>query len=178
MDGVVANFTKGWMTFYNRQFGTSLTYADSVMWNDVTELTHFANIDEFWDWAADLDGKSIFWHLEAYPGAIEALQALADAGHQIIVLTTKPSFAIEDTFDWITRHHLPATEVHILEDKWTVECAIYLDDNPDLLPALVEERPEATVCRYVRPWNVPVAGAVDVGDFVEFRDVVQRVAAR
>jgi len=178
MDGVVANFTKGWMTFYNRQFGANLTYADSVMWNDVIELTHFEDIGEFWAWASNLDGKSIFWHLEAYPGAIEALQALADTGHQIIVLTTKPSFAIEDTFDWIERHALPATEVHILEDKWIVECAVYLDDSPDLLPRLVEERPEATVCRYVRPWNVPVAGTLDVNDFVEFREVVQRLAAR
>jgi uncharacterized HAD superfamily protein len=178
MDGVLADFTNGWMSFYNRQFGTNLTVADSKMWNDIIELTRFADIDEFWDWASDLDGHSIFWHLEPYPGALDALHALSDTGHQIIVLTTKPSFAVGDTFEWIERHRLPATEIHILEDKWTVDCAVYLDDNPNLLPRLVAERPSRTVCRYVRPWNVPVSGAVDVTDFVEFRELVERLAAK
>jgi len=41
----------------------------------------------------------------------------------------------------------------------------------------VKHRPEATVCRYVRPWNDPVAGAIDVTDFVEFREVVDRLVA-
>ena len=29
LDGVVANFTKGWMGFYNDQFGTKLAVGDS-----------------------------------------------------------------------------------------------------------------------------------------------------
>jgi uncharacterized HAD superfamily protein len=178
MDGVIADFTTGWMAFYNRQYGTNLTVADSKMWNDVLELTHFKDVDEFWDWASDLGGHSIFWHLEPYPGAVEALRSLADAGHQIIILTTKPSFAVDDTFEWIERHRVPAAEIHILEDKWTVACAVYLDDNPGLLPRLVVERPASTVCRYVRPWNVPVPGAVDIADFGDFRHVVNRLAAK
>lgn len=177
MDGVVADFTKGWMTLYNRQFGTNLQVTDSKMWDDVLELTHFVDIDEFWAWASDLGGHSVFWHLEPYPGALETLHWLAAAGHEIIILTTKPSFAVDDTFEWIERHHLPATEIHILEDKWTVDCDVYLDDNPGLLPRLVENRPASTVCRYVRSWNVPVPGAVDVVDFVEFREVVGQLAA-
>ncbi|HZD21945.1 MAG TPA: hypothetical protein VE569_00850, partial [Acidimicrobiia bacterium] len=54
---------------------------------------------------------------------------------------------------------------------------VYLDDGPHILAALVAHRPEATVCRYVRPWNTPVTGAIDVNDFNEFRDVVDRLAA-
>lgn len=176
LDGVVANFTKGWMTFYNRQFGTNLTVADSTHWDDVVDLTHFADLAEFWDWASDLDDRSVFWHLEAFPGAVEALRSLVNAGHQVIILTTKPEFAVGDTMEWIETHRIPAAEVHILEDKWTVGCAVYLDDGPHLLPCLVTERPQSTVCRYVRPWNDPVPGAVDVRDFVEFRDVVDRLA--
>jgi uncharacterized protein len=177
LDGVVANFTKGWMDFYNREFGTGLVVSDSQRWNDLVDLTHFTDIDEFWDWSSDLDGKSVFWHLEAFPGAVEALQDLADEGHHIVVLTTKPLFAVADTHDWIERQGIPAGEVHILEDKWLVDCDVYLDDGPHVLPGLVEHRPERTVCRYVRPWNQPVTGAVDVRDFREFRDVVGRLAA-
>lgn len=176
LDGVVANFTKGWMAFYNDQFGTRLVESDSRNWGDLVNLTHFEHIDEFWEWSSDLDGRSVFWHLEPFPGAVEALRSLVDEGHHIIVLTTKPTFAVDDTHEWIERHRIPAAEVHILEDKWLVECAVYLDDGPHVLPGLVEHRPDSTVCRYVRPWNRPVPGAVDVESFEDFTDVVSRLA--
>lgn len=178
LDGVVANFTKGWMHFYNRQFGTELDVEHSKQWGDVVNLTHFADVDEFWQWTSDLDGRSVFWHLEPFPGAVEALEALNDAGHEIVVVTTKPAFAVDDTHEWIARQQIPAAEIHILQDKWLVPCDVYLDDGPHILPALVEHRPEATVCRFVRPWNRPVPGAVDVEDFDEFQDVVTRLAVR
>lgn len=176
LDGVVANFTKGWMAFYNDQFGTNLVEADSKNWGDLVNLTHFCHIDEFWEWSSDLDGRSVFWHLEPFPGAVEALRNLADEGHQIIVLTTKPEFAVEDTYEWIERHRIPAAEIHIIEDKWLVECHVYLDDGPHVLPGLVEHRPQSTVCRYVRPWNRAVPGATDVESFEGFTEVVHRLA--
>ncbi len=176
LDGVVANFTKGWMGFYNRQFGTDFVVGDSRNWNDLVNLTHFQDIDEFWEWSSDLDGRSVFWHLETFPGAVEAVRSLAEAGHEIVVLTTKPDFAVEDTHEWIERHGIPATEIHILADKWRIECAVYLDDGPHVLPGLVEHRPDSVVCRYVRPWNQPVTGAIDVKNWVEFREVVDRLA--
>jgi uncharacterized protein len=174
LDGVVANFTKGWMDFYNAQFQTDLALEDSVSWNDLIDLTHFNTMSEFWEWSSDLNGKSVFWHLETFPGAIEALQSLSDDGHHIAILTTKPSFAIHDTLEWLARHRLPTTEIHILEDKWRVDCDIYLDDGPHVIPRLVTERSDRTVCRYVRPWNDPVKGATDVHNFDEFCEVVER----
>ena len=176
LDGVVADFTTGWMRFYNRDFGADLGVEHSQQWGDVVNLTHFADIGEFWDWTSDLDGRSVFWHLEPFPGALEALRSLDDAGHDIVIVTTKPAFAETDTHEWIEKHEIPAAEVHILEDKWLVPCDVYLDDGPHILPALVEHRPQSTVCRYVRPWNRPVPGAVDVETFDEFRDVVDRLA--
>lgn len=176
LDGVVANFTKGWMAFYNDQFGTTLEEADSKNWGDLVNLTHFDHIDEFWEWSSDLDGRSVFWHLEPFPGAVEALRALVDEGHHIVVLTTKPEFAVGDTYAWIERHRIPAAEVHILEDKWLVQCGVYLDDGPHVLPGLVKHRPESTICRYVRPWNRPVSGAIDVESFADFAEVVHRLA--
>lgn len=172
LDGVVADFTTGWMHFYNTAYGTELRVEDSVSWNGLIDLTHFNNMGEFWDWASDLEGRSVFSHLEPFPGAIEALNSLADDGHHIAVLTTKPDFAIHDTFEWLARYKLPTTEIHILEDKWRVECDIYLDDSPHVLPRLAEERPDSEVCRYVRPWNAPVEGATDVNNFDDFREVV------
>lgn len=175
LDGVVADFTKGWMGFYNREFGTNLTVADSVSWDGLTELTHFDSMGEFWDWASDLDGRSLFWHLETFPGAVEALHELADEGHHIAILTAKPEFAVHDTFEWLAKHRLPTTEVHILEDKWLVDCDVYLDDSPEVLPRLVDYRGDRLICRFVRPWNTETPGTVAVRGFDEFREVVSRL---
>jgi 5'(3')-deoxyribonucleotidase len=174
LDGVVADFNGGWTRFYNRQFGTSLT-ADSVKrWNQIPDLTHFRHMGEFWRWAAALDGASLFRHLETFPGAVEALEDLA-ADHEIVIVTTKPLFAVDDTLEWIAEKQLPTTEVHITEEKWEVDCDIFLDDGPHVLPGLVAGRPESVVCRYVRPWNDPVPGAVDVQGWDDFRQVVEAV---
>lgn len=178
LDGVVANFTQGWMDFYNREFGTTLVFEDSKHWGDLVDLTHFADINEFWDWSANLNGHSIFWYLKPFPGAVEAVRSLVDAGHQIVVITTKPGFAIEDTHAWVERQRIPAAELHIIEghDKWEIDCDVYLDDGPHVLPRLIEHRPKRTVCRYIRPWNEPLDGAIDVNDFDEFREVVDSLA--
>jgi uncharacterized HAD superfamily protein len=176
LDGVVANFTEGWQQFYNREFGANLAVEDSQRWNDVVELTHFSDIDEFWEWSSDLEGRSLFWHLDPYPGAVETLHQLADDGHDIVVITQKPGFAFDDTHDWLQRVGVPAAEVHILDmhtgRKWDIDCHAYLDDGPHILPGLVRHRPHRLVCRYVRPWNDPVDGALDIHSFPEFRAVV------
>jgi 5'(3')-deoxyribonucleotidase len=171
LDGVVADFNGGWTRFYNRQYGTELSAASVTSWNHIPDLTHFRHMGEFWQWAADLDGASLFRHLEAFPGAVEALEKLADE-HDVVIVTTKPDFAVHDTYEWIAEKRLPTTEVHITEHKWEVDCHIYLDDGPHVLSGLVRRRPLSLVCRYVRPWNRPVQGAVDVEDWDDFFRVV------
>jgi 5'(3')-deoxyribonucleotidase len=174
LDGVVANFTKGWVDFYNRDFEADLTPEQVVTWDGVTDITHFESMSQFWRWTSDLDGRSLFWHLETFPDAVDALQTLDRDGHDIVILTMKPRFAIEDTHEWIAAQEIPYKEVHILEEKWKVDCDVYLDDGPHILEDLVAHRPDRLVCRYVRPWNQPLTGAVDVADFREFRDLVTR----
>lgn len=176
LDGVVANFNKGWIDFYNREFGTELIPEQVDAWDGLTAITHFEDMGAFWRWSSDLDGRSLFWHLEPFQGAVEALHELDREGHEIVILTTKPPFAIDDTHEWIAANRIPSTEIHILEHKWEVDCDVYLDDGPHILPKLVEHRPDRLVCRYVRPWNTPVTGARDVHDFDEFRALVARVA--
>lgn len=173
LDGVVADFNAGWISRYNAQFGTALSPDDVVMWDAPTELTHFADMGQFWRWARTSgDGASIFRVLDPYPGAIDALHRLA-VRHDLVVLTTKPRFAVDDTHEWLTEHRVPSTEVHIVDDKATVDCDVYLDDADHNLEQLLARRPNATVCRYVRPWNRHHDGAIDVRDWQEFERVVR-----
>lgn len=168
LDGVVADFNSGWIHRYNRQYGAELPDDAVKRWDAIPSLTHFEDMGEFWKWAQDHDGHSLFRHLDTYPGAAEALWELTRRRHQVVIISTKPFWAIHDTFAWLAQHRIPTREVHIIQDKWKVVCDLYLDDGPHIIKALVKNRPEATVCRYVRPWNQPVPGAVDVASFDEF----------
>jgi 5'(3')-deoxyribonucleotidase len=177
LDGVVADFNAGWIERYNAQFGSALLPEHVDIWDAPTLLTHFTNMSEFWSWARTAGGgASIFRVLQPYHGAIDALQRLARHDH-IVIVTTKPRFAVHDTFEWLAEHRVPTTEVHILDDKSEVACDVYLDDADHNIEALVAAHPTSLVCRYVRPWATSHAGAVDVTNWEQFEHQVEQFRA-
>ena len=175
LDGVVADFNGGWMRRYNEEHGAELTPDMVVSWDGLHQMTHFADMNEFWRWARNHEGPSVFRHLEAYTGAVETLRQLNREGNDVVILTAKPDWAVHDTFEWLADHRIPTREVHCLDDKWRIDCDVYLDDSPYVVPELVRQRPEATVCRFVRSWNRPVDGATDVHDWDEFAAMVRQL---
>lgn len=175
LDGVVANFNAGWMNLYNEEFSADLTPDLVRDWNGLSGLTHFDSMLDFWRWAQGGQGPSVFRHLEVFPDAVDSLDILAKR-HDIVIITTKPAWAIHDTYAWIADNRIPTNEIHVTSRKWVVACDVYLEDSPFQLPALVEHQPDATVCRFVRPWNHTVAGAVDIETWDDFVRVVEGLA--
>lgn len=171
LDGVVADFNTGWIRRYNAEFGADIAFDAVASWDGILPLTHFRHMGDFWTWAREHEGGSLFRHLDPYPDALPVLERLA-RHHEIVVLTTKPPWAVHDTFAWIADHRLPTREVHVLEEKWQIPCDVYLDDAPHVLRTLVELRPESVVVRFVRPWNGPVPGARDVDSWPTFEATV------
>lgn len=173
LDGVVADFNAGWIRLHRDEFGSDLEPEMVTTWDGLHELGGFADMGAFWRWArGNADRPSIFRHLDAFPDALDSLHSLDQAGHDIVIVTTKPRWARTDTLRWLADHAVPTAEVHMIVEKHRVGCDVYLDDGPKVLPRLVEHRPRALVCRFVRPWNSPVDGAVDVHDWSEFRALV------
>jgi len=171
LDGVVADFNRGWTTAWNEQRGTSLTVEDVDSWDVLPRLTGLPSMGDFWRWASDLgEGRSLFRDLPTFDGALDAIRALVDAGHHTVVLTAKPRWAVHDTLSWLADVQFPTTEVHILEDKHQVACDVYIDDAPHVLADYVRERPDATILRFVRPWNEPVPGTHAVHGWQDILD--------
>ncbi len=176
LDGVVADFNGGWIRRYNAEFRAAVALDAVRHWDGIPETTHFADMAEFWDWARDHDGASVFRHLDPYPQALDTLRRLDRVGHQIVILTFKPDWAIPDTFAWLAHHRVPTREVHVLDDKHRVPCHVYLDDAPHQLERISAGRPDAVVCRFVRPWNRPVPGTQDIASWPEFETLVGRIS--
>ncbi len=163
LDGVVADFNRGWITAWNARHGTDLDVSQVDGWDCLPRLTGLASMDEFWDWARDLgEGRSLFRDLRPFDGAIESIRALEAAGHDPVVITAKPRWAVPDTFGWLSDVGFPTREVHVTDDKWHVDCDVYIDDAPHVLASYVQHRPEALILRFVRGWNVPVTGTTNV----------------
>ncbi|MFO7777366.1 MAG: hypothetical protein R6V28_03335 [Nitriliruptoraceae bacterium] len=178
LDGVVADFNRGWTSAYNDAFGAALGPDMVTTWDSPLALTHFPDMGAFWRWARDHGGHSVFRHLEPYPGALAALRALAGAGHEVVIITAKPDWAVHDTLRWLADHEVPTREIHVTEDKHRVSCDVYLDDSPAQVATLAEHRGAvAAVCRFVRAWNTPVAGTHDVHDWDGFVALVGRLDA-
>ena len=173
LDGVVADFNAGWTALHNAEFGGALTPDLVTSWNDLHTVAGFDEMNAFWEWARPNPvRRSVFRHLDLLPQALDTLRMLDDAGHRIVIITTKPDWAIQDTLHWLADNMIPTREVHLTDTKHEVDCDVYLDDSPVVLPGLVAHRPHATTCRFVRPWNAPLEGAHDIGSWPEFHALV------
>ncbi len=178
LDGVVADFNSGWTAIHRAEFGSEILPEQVLTWDGLAELAGFDSMREFWAWASPKDDRpSIFRHLDPYPGAIESLHRLRRTGHDIVIVTTKPRWAVADTFRWLADHGVPTTEVHITDDKHLVDCDVYLDDSPFKLEDYLRHRADRAICRFVRPWNDPLDGVVDVHDWDDFVEVVATVTS-
>ncbi|MEA2024439.1 MAG: hypothetical protein U9N79_09150 [Actinomycetota bacterium] len=171
LDGVVADFNTGWVNRYNDEFGSNVSSDQVDSWDAMGDLTHFESMGAFWKWASRGTHGSVFRHLETYPDALGALTRLSKR-HEIVIITAKPDWAVHDTFAWISDRRIPTREIHVTEAKWRVPCDVYLDDSPRQIVELHTNRPEAIVCRYVRPWNKPVPGTRNIHSWVEFETFI------
>ena len=165
LDGVVANFTKGWTKYYEEEFGKKILEDDIQSWGLSEPLTHFKEDLDFWKCAKDINGSSIFRNLEVYENSVETLNELSKSGHDIVIISSKPWWSIHDTLMWLGENKIPTKEIHFIEEKWKIDCDVYIDDAPYQLDRYVKRRKDKTIIRFVRLYNDPIEGVHDLNDW-------------
>lgn len=115
--------------------------------------------------------------LQATPGATSGLKAWLRDGHDVVVVTGRPSFTHPSTSAWLARRGLPRLPVlyvdkygrnHVStpgsppslrpEDLQREHFDIAIDDSPTALDALLH-RQNARIIVFDRPWNRAYAPA-------------------
>ena len=173
LDGVVADFTDGWTSQYEKDFGKKINESDITKWGLAKPLTHFEKELDFWDWAKDINGSSIFRNLKTYNNAIQVLVELSMQGHEIVIISSKPWWSIHDTLLWLGENKIPSREIHFIEDKWKIDCDVYIDDAPHQLESFVKHVPRKLILRFVRPYNKFVKGTVDLKSWEELSSLLE-----
>ena len=167
LDGVVANFTKGWTKYYEEEFGKKILEDDIQSWGLSEPLTHFKEDLDFWKWAKDINGSSIFRNLEVYENSVETLNELSKSGHDIVIISSKPWWSIHDTLMWLGENKIPTKEIHFIEDKWTIDCEVYIDDAPYQLENYKKNTVDKKIIRFVRSYTKPLDGVFDIHNWKE-----------
>ena len=62
---------------------------------------------------------------------------------------------------------------NFIEDKWRVECDVYIDDAPHQIENFVKKVPDKLILRFVREYNRPVRGAVDIHNWAELTSLLE-----
>ena len=121
-------------------------------------------------YAFDHRAREIFEGADPYPGAISAMIALKERGHEIFYVTTQPRGKEVHTINWILKHNLPYDGIVITGIKNAVNCDIFIDDGPHNIKAL-REAGKLAVC-FSQPWNRFVTGdrVKTLQEFVEIVD--------
>lgn len=126
MDGVLADFDRGWVERYNADFGTNLHPKHNDHWDALVTLTGMT-YDEWWAWARGKH-EDLFLGLDPLPGAIDGVKRLKSRGHDICIVTAKPRWAAGHPSSWLIEHDIPYDEIHVTSKKAYVICDVYVDD--------------------------------------------------
>ena len=89
--------------------------------------------DHLWMWTMGVE-RGLFRFGHMMTGCRIGLEALADAGHTLCIVTHRPANAVSDTLDWVTLmfEGLPLDGFYIMsngESKATVEADVLIDDK-------------------------------------------------
>lgn len=90
-------------------------------------------------------------------GAVEAVQAVKDMGHTVVIITDRafgktPEVSHIHTRDWLYEHRIPYDELYFSADKTCVPTDMFVEDKVENFEALTKA---GTDCYLVsRAWNL------------------------
>lgn len=176
LDGVVYDFARHVQRYLIEHEGHSLeelAFLDS--WNFWIE---WGWDDERFMRACDqaVDAGVLYATGEPNAGAVEALRRIADAGHELHVVTarssgTAPAAALVATESWLDTYEIPYSSLTMSADKTVVPTDVFVDDSLANYDALVLAGVRAYLLN--QPWNAPYDdGRRRVADVAEFADAI------
>ena len=176
MDGVLARFTKRAIENAASEFNVVFTEEEVVsppfaqmVWEKMPEGT------EKLKWADNpnrmyelICPRGFFEELEPYEGAVDAVKALYNCGHQIVIITKPLEWAnsTQEKMRWLRKHfsdiQYSVIMVGSVDAKAMVDVDVMIDDDPRVIKAFADKYSYHGV--YQGNKNDPIASKVIVID--------------
>ncbi|ALC91253.1 nucleotidase [Bacillus sp. FJAT-18017] len=149
IDDTLINLREHAFGIYNKKFNKQVPIEEFHKLKRVEIHEPFGMTDEEGRqaWLSSLE-EIYFTTCPAYPGAVEALNKLAEQGHEIYYITSRPEGHRERTIEWMKENGFPVEDsrffygmrdtekVDIIRD---MKLDYYFDDKPDVLNTLLKE---------------------------------------
>lgn len=151
MDSTICDLHANWFPRYNDEFGDNLTIEGVTSF----DTHHFAKAGhKVFKYFSE---PGFFAPLQPYEGALEALRALHDDGHEIHILSsaTAGPDAPKDKFVWC-RERLPwlsKRKINFVYQKSRFLCDVLIDDSPENTREHARLQPSAKRAGIAFPYN-------------------------
>jgi 5'-nucleotidase len=152
MDSVIAELNPKWYAAANADHGSNVCVADVTDWDTSKFFPCGKGIFEY------LGRPGFFRDLPVMPGAYDALKAIHDAGHEVILLTACSwAEAKKDKTLWVEEHFPFLSGQLIMVDRRVPKDAIrgdvLIDDGPHNIIGYKQAYPNAFTIMFEYPYN-------------------------
>lgn len=126
--------------------------------------------DEFCAWCDRAADERVLYAQPPYPGAVEAMQQLFEAGVELHLVTARsfgssPAASVYSTCQWLADWGIPFTSLTFAADKTVVPTDVFVEDNVDNFDAL--EAAGTTAILISNRYNAAADGRRRVDSFAE-----------
>ncbi|MGI0010139.1 MAG: 5' nucleotidase, NT5C type [Nitrosopumilaceae archaeon] len=129
LDGVCYNYSATACYLLNHYKEYDLDWTDTNSWNWLKDQIK----KEDWDWLWSAGVKEgLFRYGSLFKGTAEAVKEISKLG-KIVVITSRPDSAINDTIEWLAYMKFPVSELHIVgngQNKAEFKPDVAIDDAP------------------------------------------------
>lgn len=155
LDSTVVNMMAPLISKYNTKFNDDLKIEDVKGWDLDKYAKHGKAI-------FDVMGEpSFFRDLQPFPGAIESVKELIDAGKEVLIVTAV-DYNFPDSMKgkagWMMEHMPFIDKRHYMTvgDKWRIKADAIVDDAPRNAIDYRKHHPNAKIAGIAFPYNVNV----------------------
>lgn len=152
MDGIIVDLWGPWFGHYEARTGEAIPIESVTAW-DLPGVQHRDVLFKM------LSEPGFYQGLPAYPGAVEGVRKLVDAGDEVYILSAAPSVTSWSEKAWWVENHLPFVKqknIILTHAKELVHGDVLFDDGPHNLKAVRMSPPPLGTMRLatvVYPYN-------------------------
>ena len=160
MDSIACDTLPYWLNRIAQDTGVRAEIKDITLWN----LDKCPPLDK-------VDPRLIFGVLQEpgfidgitpMPGVAEALKALMDAGHEVMLATARHGpVSMPETITWMRKHlpfMSPEKQTAFIYEKQWLDADVIIDDKGETLEKFLAKYPNATALTITYPYNAYLTG--------------------